>query len=51
MIAAAIVFFLHSDSFASLGGGSRPIILDGNGVTAETEILLRSLRRLSHQGK
>jgi hypothetical protein len=46
------LFFLHGDSYALIGGGSRPILLEGvESVTAETKSLLQRLRALSERAK
>ena len=44
------LFFLHGDSYALIGGGSRPIVIEGvESMTAETKSLLQRLRALSER--
>ena len=46
------LLFLHGDNYVLIGGGSRPISLEGvESVTAETRSLPQSLRALSHHAK
>ena len=46
------LFLLYEDNYVLLGGGSRPVLLEGaESVTAETKSLLQRLRALSDRTK